>query len=117
MAVQSQVLRDFARAGFVLSEDKCQLALSHVVKFLGFVVDILNGVFHLTSKQKQKLKLRSSLFLSSAAFQSPSQTPSSRHRPDHFVVSGDWTPFWPVFPVSSSCSEYSPFVAQHSSFG
>lgn len=32
------------------------LALSHVVKFLGFVVDTLNGVFHLTAKQKQKLR-------------------------------------------------------------
>ena len=42
--IQAQVLGDFARSGFVLSTDKCQLQLSHVVKFLGFVVDSLHGV-------------------------------------------------------------------------
>jgi hypothetical protein len=31
-AVQSQVLQDFARAGFVLSHDKCQLRMSHALE-------------------------------------------------------------------------------------
>jgi hypothetical protein len=55
-AVKTRVLADFAKAGFVLSEEKCQLELSHVVKFLRFVIDTLNGVFHLTALQKTKLR-------------------------------------------------------------
>lgn len=53
--VQAQVLADFGRAGFVLSMKKCQLQASHVVKFLGFVVDSLHGVFRLSSVQMKKL--------------------------------------------------------------
>lgn len=55
-SVQSRVLADFARAGFVLLHEKCQLQLSHVIKFLGFVVDTLHGVFHQTALQKDKLR-------------------------------------------------------------
>ena len=54
-AVQAQVLSDFAQAGFVLSKEKCQLQLSHVAKFLGFVVDTLHGKFHLSAVAKNKL--------------------------------------------------------------
>jgi hypothetical protein len=54
-SVQSRILADCARAGFVLSHENCQLQLSHVIKFLGFVVDTLHGVFHLTAVQKDKL--------------------------------------------------------------
>ncbi|GAQ87894.1 hypothetical protein KFL_003850140, partial [Klebsormidium nitens] len=54
--VKAQVLGDFAQAGFVLSTEKCQLQLSHVVKFLGFVIDMLSGVFRLTALQKTKLQ-------------------------------------------------------------
>jgi hypothetical protein len=50
------VLEDFARAGFVLSRKKCQLQLSHVAKFLGFIVDTLHGVFRLSARQKDKLR-------------------------------------------------------------
>lgn len=53
--VQAQVLADFAKAGFVLSKEKCQLQMSHVVKFLGFVVDTLHGKFHLSATAKAKL--------------------------------------------------------------
>jgi hypothetical protein len=35
--------------------EKCQLQASHVVKFLGFVIDSLHGVFRLSSVQKKKL--------------------------------------------------------------
>lgn len=63
--VQAQVLGDFARAGFVLSAEKCQLQLSHVVKFLGFVIDTLTGVFRLTALQKAKLQDAISSALSS----------------------------------------------------
>jgi hypothetical protein len=55
-AVQSRVLSDFAKAGFVLSIDKCQLQPSHVIQFLGFVIDSLHGVFHLTALRKAKLQ-------------------------------------------------------------
>jgi hypothetical protein len=54
--VQKQVLEDFARAGFVLSLEKCQLRTSHVVKFLEFVIDSFHGVFRLTAVQKDKLR-------------------------------------------------------------
>jgi hypothetical protein len=43
--VQTSVLADLAAAGLVVSKDKCQLKCSHVVKFLGFVVDTLFGQF------------------------------------------------------------------------
>jgi hypothetical protein len=55
-SVQSGVLADFARARFVLLHEKCQLQLSHVIKFLRFVVDTLHGVFHLTALQNDKLR-------------------------------------------------------------
>jgi hypothetical protein len=55
-AVQTRILADFAKAGFVLSHEKCQLQMSHVIKFLGFDVDTLHGVFHLTAHQKDKLR-------------------------------------------------------------
>jgi hypothetical protein len=48
-------LSDFASAGFVLSKDKCQLQPAHVIQFLGFVIDTLHGVFHLTAIRKKKL--------------------------------------------------------------
>jgi hypothetical protein len=54
-SVQSRVLADFARAEFVVSTEKCQLQPSHVVKFLGFLIDTLHGVYHLTARQKDKL--------------------------------------------------------------
>ncbi|GAQ88451.1 reverse transcriptase [Klebsormidium nitens] len=53
--VQASVLADLAAAGLVVSLDKCQLSSSHVVKFLGFVVDTLFGQFRLTAIQKAKL--------------------------------------------------------------
>ncbi|GAQ81226.1 reverse transcriptase [Klebsormidium nitens] len=53
--VQACVLADLAAAGFVVSKEKCQLKSSHVVKFLGFVVDTLFGHFRLTALQKSKL--------------------------------------------------------------
>jgi hypothetical protein len=56
ISVQRQVLSDFTKAGFVLSIEKCQLRQSHVVKFLGFVIDSFHGVFHLTALQKEKLR-------------------------------------------------------------
>jgi hypothetical protein len=40
----------------VLSPEKCQLRPSNVVKFLGFVVDSLQGVFRLSALQKDKLQ-------------------------------------------------------------
>jgi hypothetical protein len=54
-SVQAQVLADFMKAGFFLSLEKCQLQASHVVKFLGFVIDSLHGVFCLSSVQKKKI--------------------------------------------------------------
>ncbi|GAQ81891.1 hypothetical protein KFL_000940010, partial [Klebsormidium nitens] len=54
--VQASVLADLAAAGLVVSLEKCQLSRSHVVKFLGFVVDTLFGQFRLTALQKQKLQ-------------------------------------------------------------
>jgi hypothetical protein len=56
VSVQKQVLADFARAGFVLSPEKCQLRPGYVVKFLDFVVDSLQGVFRLSALQKDKLQ-------------------------------------------------------------
>lgn len=56
VSVKAQVLEDSARAGFVLSHEKCQLQLSHVAKFLGFIVDTLHGVFCLSARQKDKLR-------------------------------------------------------------
>ena len=53
--VQAAVLADLAAAGLVVSKEKCQLTCSHVVKFLGFVVDTLFGQFRLSAAQKQKL--------------------------------------------------------------
>ncbi|GAQ87463.1 reverse transcriptase [Klebsormidium nitens] len=53
--VQASVLADLAAAGLVVSLEKCQLSRSHVVKFLGFVVDTLFCQFRLTALQKQKL--------------------------------------------------------------
>ncbi|GAQ93012.1 reverse transcriptase [Klebsormidium nitens] len=53
--VQACVLADLAAAGLVVSLDKCQLSCSHVVKFLGFVVDTLFGQFRLTALRKAKL--------------------------------------------------------------
>lgn len=55
-AVQAQVLGDFAQAGFVLSTEKCQLQLSHVAKFLGFIIDSLHGVFRLSAVREDKLR-------------------------------------------------------------
>jgi hypothetical protein len=49
------VLLDFTKAGFVLSMEKCQLQRTHVVKFLGFIIDTFHGVFCLTAIQKDKL--------------------------------------------------------------
>jgi hypothetical protein len=54
-SVQSRVLGDFARAGFMLFANKCQLQLSHVIKFLGFVVDTLHGVFLLLHTRRKNL--------------------------------------------------------------
>jgi hypothetical protein len=54
--VQTSVLADLAAAGLVVTKDKCQLKCSHVVKFLGFVVDTLFGQFRLTALQKTKLE-------------------------------------------------------------
>lgn len=54
--VQAQVLADFARAGFILSFEKCQLQQSFVVKFLGFIIDSMHGVFRLSARQKTKLR-------------------------------------------------------------
>jgi hypothetical protein len=56
VSVKAQVLEDSARAGFVLSHEKCQLQLSHVAKFLGFIVNTLHGVFCLSARQKDKLR-------------------------------------------------------------
>ncbi|GAQ91382.1 DNA Adenine methyltransferase [Klebsormidium nitens] len=53
--VQACVLADLAAAGLVVSKEKCQLKCSHVVKFLGFVIDTLFGQFRLTALQKSKL--------------------------------------------------------------
>jgi hypothetical protein len=53
--VQAAVLGDLAAAGLVISKEKCQLSCSHVVKFLGFVIDTLFGQFRLTALQKRKL--------------------------------------------------------------
>jgi hypothetical protein len=47
--VQASVLGDLAAAGLVVSKEKCQLWCSHVVKFLGFVIDTLFGQFRLTA--------------------------------------------------------------------
>jgi hypothetical protein len=55
-SVKAQVLGDFAWAGFVLSHKKCQLQLSHVAKFLGFIIDTLHGGFRLSARQKGKLR-------------------------------------------------------------
>lgn len=54
--VQAQVISDFTNAGFVLAQDKCQLHQSFVVKFLGFIVDSMHGVFRLSARQKTKLR-------------------------------------------------------------
>jgi hypothetical protein len=70
-SVQSRVLADFARAGFVVSTEKCQLQPSHVVKFLGFVIDTLHGVYHLTARQKDKLRETSA-----SCLRQPSRVPS-----------------------------------------
>ena len=53
---QAQVLADFAAAGFVLAQDKCQLHQSFVAKFLGFIIDTMHGVFRLSARQKTKLQ-------------------------------------------------------------
>jgi hypothetical protein len=66
-AVQAKVLGDFAKAGFVLSVEKCQLRPSHVVQFLGFVIDTLHGVYRLTAVRKAKLLDAISSCLSSPA--------------------------------------------------
>ncbi|GAQ78090.1 reverse transcriptase [Klebsormidium nitens] len=69
--VQASVLADLAAAGLVVSLEKCQLSRSHVVKFLGFVVDTLFGQFRLTSLQKQKLASAIS-----SCFRSPHSVPA-----------------------------------------
>jgi hypothetical protein len=70
-SVQRQVISDFTKAGFVLSVEKCQLQQSHVVKFLGFVIDSIHGVFRLTALQKDKL--RSAI---ASCLANPSQVPA-----------------------------------------
>jgi hypothetical protein len=57
--VQVKVLGDFAKAGFVLSLEKCQLRPSHVVQFIGFVIDTLHGVYRLTAVCKANCSTRS----------------------------------------------------------
>jgi hypothetical protein len=71
VSVQRQVISDFTEAGFVLSEEKCQLQQSHVVKFLGFVIDSFHGVFRLTGLSKDKL--RSAI---ASCLANPSQVPA-----------------------------------------
>jgi hypothetical protein len=66
-AVQSRVLSDFAQAGFVVAKEKCQLQPSHTIQFLGFVVDTLHGLFHLTAARKRKLQEAISACLASCA--------------------------------------------------
>jgi hypothetical protein len=62
-SVQKRVLANLARAGFVLSTEKCQLQASCVAKFLGFVIDVYHGAFRLSALQKDKL-LQQSLLVS-----------------------------------------------------
>jgi hypothetical protein len=69
--IQASVLAELAAAGLVVSREKCQMSKSHVVKFLGFIVDTLFGKFRLTSSQKQKLRSSVELCLCS-----PSQVPA-----------------------------------------
>jgi hypothetical protein len=71
VSVQKQVLSDFTKARFVLSIEKCQLQQSHVVKFLGFVIDFFHGVFRLTGLSKDKL--RSAI---ASCLANPSQVPA-----------------------------------------
>jgi hypothetical protein len=61
--VQASVLAELAAAGLIVSRDKCQLSRSHVVKFLGFIVDTLFSKFRPTSSQKQKLRFAVELCL------------------------------------------------------
>jgi hypothetical protein len=55
--LEAAVLSDLAAAGLVISKEKCLLSCSHVVRFLGFVIDTLFGQFRLTALQKRKLQI------------------------------------------------------------
>lgn len=53
--MQAKVLRDLSKAGFTVAAKKVDFTVSHIKKFLGFMVDTKDGKLRVSSKRRDEL--------------------------------------------------------------